>query len=170
MPVARAYYKFTTYHSEKAEADAGVAIDTQTLNLLYRAVKDNADENGWAYLGSIGQYLNNVKPDFDTRNYGRAKLSGFIKTLAVFETKLEGSQMFVRKFNYSKLIQLIHTQSKPHEGKWLIISQLANNIKLSKDHNFEPITVEELIKRILSIHDKWVEFSPDKTQLKLKSV
>ena len=156
--------------SEKAEADAGVAIDTQTLNLLYRAVKDNADENGWAYLGSIGQYLNNVKPDFDTRNYGRAKLSGFIKTLAVFETKLEGSQMFVRKFNYSKLIQLIHTQSKPHEGKWLIISQLANNIKLSKDHNFEPITVEELIKRILSIHDKWVEFSPDKTQLKLKSV
>lgn len=74
--------------SEKAEADAGVAIDTQTLNLLYRVVKDNADENGWAYLGSIGQYLNNVKPDFDTRNYGRAKLSGFIKTLAVFETKI----------------------------------------------------------------------------------
>src|SRR5690606_5330537 len=57
------------------------AMDRATLNLIYKAVKDNADENGWANLGMVGQYISAVKPDFDSRNYGRAKLSGLIKTL-----------------------------------------------------------------------------------------
>ncbi|MGE4315362.1 NYN domain-containing protein [Acinetobacter sp.] len=73
------------------------AIDRATLNLIYKAVKDNADENGWANLGMVGQYISAVKPDFDSRNYGRAKLSGLIKTLNLFETKIEMSQMYLRK-------------------------------------------------------------------------
>ncbi len=56
-------------------------VDRATLNLIYKAVKDNADDNGWAYLGLVGRYINAVKPDFDSRNYGRAKLSSLIKTL-----------------------------------------------------------------------------------------
>ena len=38
-----------------------------------------------------------VKPDFDSRNYGRAKLSGLIETLNLFETKVEMSQMYLKK-------------------------------------------------------------------------
>lgn len=72
-------------------------IDRATLNLIYKAVKENADDNGWANLSLVGQYMSAVKPDFDSRNYGRAKLSGFIKTLNLFETKVEHSQMFLRK-------------------------------------------------------------------------
>lgn len=72
-------------------------MDRATLNLIYKAVKDNADENGWANLGRVGQYISAVKPDFDSRNYGRAKLSGLIKTLNLFETKIEMSQMYLRK-------------------------------------------------------------------------
>ncbi|CAB1208461.1 NYN domain-containing protein [Acinetobacter bouvetii] len=73
------------------------AMDRATLNLIYKAVKDNADENGWANLSMVGQYISAVKPDFDSRNYGRAKLSGLIKTLNLFETKIEMSQMYLRK-------------------------------------------------------------------------
>lgn len=73
------------------------AMDRATLNLIYKAVKDNADENGWANLGMVGQYISAVKPDFDSRNYGRAKLSGLIKTLNLFETKIDMSQMYLRK-------------------------------------------------------------------------
>ncbi|MGB8697435.1 MULTISPECIES: NYN domain-containing protein [Acinetobacter] len=73
------------------------SMDRATLNLIYKAVKDNADENGWANLGMVGQYISAVKPDFDSRNYGRAKLSGLIKTLNLFETKIEMSQMYLRK-------------------------------------------------------------------------
>ncbi|SEL68784.1 NYN domain-containing protein [Acinetobacter sp. DSM 11652] len=72
-------------------------IDRATLNLIYKAVKENADANGWASLGMVGQYISAVKPDFDPRNYGRAKLSGLIKTLNLFETKIEMSQMYLKK-------------------------------------------------------------------------
>lgn len=72
-------------------------MDRATLNLIYKAVKDNADENGWANLGMVGLYISAVKPDFDSRNYGRAKLSGLIKILNLFETKVEMSQMYLRK-------------------------------------------------------------------------
>ena len=72
-------------------------VDRATLNLIYKAVKDNADENGWANLSMVGQYISAVKPDFDSRNYGRAKLSGLIKTLNLFETKIEMSQMYLIK-------------------------------------------------------------------------
>lgn len=72
-------------------------IDRATLNLIYKAVKDNTEDNGWANLSLVGQYLTAVKPDFDSRNYGRAKLSGLIKLLNLFETKIEDSQMYLKK-------------------------------------------------------------------------
>ena len=78
-------------------------VDRATLNLIYKAVKDNADENGWANLSMVGQYISAVKPDFDSRNYGRAKLSGLIKTLNLFETKIEMSQMYLRKMKKNHL-------------------------------------------------------------------
>ncbi|GAA5016844.1 NYN domain-containing protein [Acinetobacter puyangensis] len=72
-------------------------IDRATLNLIYKAVKDNSDDNGWANLSVVGQYITAVKPDFDSRNYGRAKLSGLIKMLNLFETRIDGSQMYLKK-------------------------------------------------------------------------
>ena len=83
--------------SAQKEIQLPEGMDRATLNLIYKAVKDNADENGWANLGMVGQYISAVKPDFDSRNYGRAKLSGLIKTLNLFETKIEMSQMYLRK-------------------------------------------------------------------------
>lgn len=72
-------------------------LDQATLNLIYKAVKDSSDDEGWASLAVVGQYMTAIKPDFDSRNYGRAKLSGLIKTLNLFETKIVGSQMYLRK-------------------------------------------------------------------------
>ena len=83
--------------SQSKEGLTPEMIDRATLNLVYKAVKDNADENGWANLSMVGQYISAVKPDFDSRNYGRAKLSGLIKTLNLFETKIDMSQMYLRK-------------------------------------------------------------------------
>jgi len=88
-------HKMVTPPKENSNLPEG--MDRATLNLIYKAVKDNADENGWANLSMVGQYISAVKPDFDSRNYGRAKLSGLIKTLNLFETKIEMSQMYLRK-------------------------------------------------------------------------
>lgn len=79
------------------EKDVTQTVDRATLNLIYKAVKDNSDESGWANLSVVGQYISMVRPDFDARNYGRTKLSGLIKMLNLFDTKIEGSQMFLKK-------------------------------------------------------------------------
>lgn len=84
------------------EKEVPTTVDAATLNLIYKAVKDNSDESGWANLSIVGQYISMVKPDFDARNYGRAKLSGLIKQLALFETKIENSQMFLKKSKVNK--------------------------------------------------------------------
>lgn len=74
-----------------------IKVDDQTLQLIYKAIKENADDDGFANLSTLGNYLIAVKPDFDTRNYGRAKLSGLLQALGLFEIEERGSQKFVRK-------------------------------------------------------------------------
>jgi hypothetical protein len=49
--------------------------------LISSSITDLADENGWAYLGDVGNLILKKQPDFDPRNYGYAKLTPFIKSL-----------------------------------------------------------------------------------------
>jgi len=55
------------------------------MNLLTTSINDLADENGWAFLGDLGNLLLKKRPDFDARNYGYAKLLPLIKSLPGFE-------------------------------------------------------------------------------------
>ena len=59
--------------------------DKNLLNLLTTSINDLADENGWAFLGDLGNLLLKKRPDFDPRNYGFAKLLPLIKSLPGFE-------------------------------------------------------------------------------------
>ncbi|WP_284448241.1 NYN domain-containing protein [Pseudoxanthomonas mexicana] len=49
------------------------------LKLIRQAIEEASDDQGWAFLGSVGSYLNKVRPDFDTRLYGHKKLSDLVK-------------------------------------------------------------------------------------------
>ncbi|KRA45043.1 NYN domain-containing protein [Pseudoxanthomonas sp. Root630] len=49
------------------------------LRLIRQAIEEASDDQGWAFLGSVGSYLNKVRPDFDTRLYGHKKLSDLLK-------------------------------------------------------------------------------------------
>lgn len=59
--------------------------DASLINLLTTSVNDIADENGWAFLGELGNLLLKKRPDFDARNYGFEKLLPLIRTLRNFE-------------------------------------------------------------------------------------
>ena len=59
--------------------------DTKLVNRLRNAVEAASDENGWAALGGIGSILSKRSPDFDSRNYGYAKLSGLINGIGLFD-------------------------------------------------------------------------------------
>ena len=48
--------------------------------LIASSITDLADENGWAYLGDVGNLILKKQPDFDPRNFGFAKLTPLIRS------------------------------------------------------------------------------------------
>jgi uncharacterized LabA/DUF88 family protein len=60
-------------------------INRETLHLIATTINDLADENGWAFLGEVGNLLLKKQPNFDPRNYGFLKLTPLIKSLPQFE-------------------------------------------------------------------------------------
>ena len=58
--------------------------DTKMVNLLREAVDAVADEDGWAYLGSVGQQISKQSPSFDPRNYGYSKLGSLVQAASIF--------------------------------------------------------------------------------------
>lgn len=49
--------------------------------LIASSINDLADENGWAFLGDVGNLILKKQPDFDPRNFGFSKLTPLIKSL-----------------------------------------------------------------------------------------
>lgn len=49
--------------------------------LIASSITDLADENGWAYLGDVGNLILKKQPDFDPRNFGFPKLTPLIRSL-----------------------------------------------------------------------------------------
>ena len=60
-------------------------LNKETLKLITTTINDLADENGWAFLGDVGNLLLKKQPNFDPRNYGFQKLTPLIKSLPQFE-------------------------------------------------------------------------------------
>ncbi|HOV68807.1 MAG TPA: NYN domain-containing protein [Clostridia bacterium] len=64
---------------------AGMTSKEELCEAIKTIINENSDEDGWAFLGDVGNTLNKRYPDFDTRNYGYPKLTPFIKSLKKFE-------------------------------------------------------------------------------------
>lgn len=67
------------------ESDVIRSIDKGLIRLIADSINDIADEDGWAFLGNLGTLLLKKKPDFDSRNYGYAKLLPLIKSINKFQ-------------------------------------------------------------------------------------
>lgn len=59
--------------------------DTELVKLLRNAVEAASDEDGWAALASVGHIITKQRPEFDSRNYGYAKLNELIAATTLFE-------------------------------------------------------------------------------------
>lgn len=157
--------------------DRNAEIDISTLNLIYKAIKDNSDDEGWASLAVIGNYINNVKPDFDTRTYGRAKLSGLLKKLVKFECKIEDSHMLVRKFNFPAFIDIVRTtiiklaNENEVSEDWVGLSNVIEQLKCQTLNNpvLDYLTEHEIEQKILAIDPKYVNFSTDKSLIRVNA-
>ncbi len=57
-------------------------IDPQTIDLIEDTIDDIGDDDGWAFLGDVGNLIVKKKPEFDPRNYGFNKLTPMLKSLS----------------------------------------------------------------------------------------
>lgn len=60
-------------------------VDKALIKLISSTVSDLADEEGWAFLGEVGNLLLKKQPDFDARNYGYKKLVLLLKSTNAFD-------------------------------------------------------------------------------------
>ena len=60
-------------------------IDPQIIKLFNDSIVDLADEDGWTFLGELGNLVLKKKSDFDPRNYGFSKMLPLIKSMNTFE-------------------------------------------------------------------------------------
>jgi hypothetical protein len=66
---------------EKPTAKALAKIDAATIELIEATIEDIEDDDGWAFLGDVGNLIVKKKPEFDPRNYGFSKLTPMLKSL-----------------------------------------------------------------------------------------
>lgn len=61
--------------------------NAELMNLLRSAIEESEDESGWSNLGAVGKQISSQKPEFDSRQYGFAKLSSLLEAIDLFEVR-----------------------------------------------------------------------------------
>jgi uncharacterized LabA/DUF88 family protein len=65
---------------------ADLRQDTKLIRLIDNSIKASTrDESEWANLANVGEYMGKQAPEFDSRNYGYAKLSSLIEAIGLYE-------------------------------------------------------------------------------------
>lgn len=73
---------------KRREADPAVTaqgVPQAVVDLIADSLSMIADEDGFAFMGELGNLLLRKQPDFDPRNYGFQKLTQLVKSLDRFE-------------------------------------------------------------------------------------
>ncbi|TPG16439.1 NYN domain-containing protein [Sphingomonas koreensis] len=68
----------------------------EALPLIDAALAQMEDSDGWFSLGAVGQRLLALKPDFDPRTYGCAKLATLIERSQAFDVRRDGLRVNIR--------------------------------------------------------------------------
>ncbi|MCR8548727.1 NYN domain-containing protein [Salipiger sp. P9] len=83
-----------------SRAPAATGNLEEARNLIFTAMDAIEQEDDWYTLGKLGQFITAANPDFDTRSYGKRKLSDLVAELKVFETRRgPGNQLLVRRLD-----------------------------------------------------------------------
>lgn len=71
--------------------------NTSLVRLLRTAVEQASDDDGWAHLGRVGQYISN-NSSFSPINYGYKKIGDLIRASELFDIEMrkDGTAMYIR--------------------------------------------------------------------------
>ncbi len=79
-------------------------ITSKDIRFISSTIEDVADDDGWAFLGDVGNLLVKKRPSFDARNYGFQKLTPLIKSIKSLEIE--------QRDGPNPRIKLIHVRVK----------------------------------------------------------
>ncbi len=106
------YIEILKYQSEGSESELTESkslqksnidkITPKVIKLISSTIFDLADDDGWAFLGDVGNLLQKKQPNFDSRNYGFQKLTPLIKSIKKFEIEQRESPKGRFKLIYVK--------------------------------------------------------------------
>lgn len=86
---------------QKSEVDK---ITPKVIKLIGATIADLADDDGWAFMGDVGNLLQKKQPNFDSRNYGFQKLTPLISSIDKFEVE--------QRENHKGRYKLIYVRNK----------------------------------------------------------
>ena len=80
----------STLRQDDIPAEAGSGLNLQLIiDAIDDIVSQDSDDEGWYFMGELGNRLASRFPDFDVRNFGFYKLTPFIESLKCYEVKSE---------------------------------------------------------------------------------
>lgn len=57
------------------------------IKIIEKLVNENCEEDGYVFLGKVGNMLQKMQPDFDVRNYGFSRLTALINASGKFSVQ-----------------------------------------------------------------------------------
>ena len=79
------------------KSSAELKKDRKLITVIRKAIDAvTGDEGDWASLGNVGSSLSKLMPDFDSRNYGYARLSDLVTAIGLFEVKRNEKHVQIR--------------------------------------------------------------------------
>ncbi len=66
--------------------------ETKLVRWLREGIDAASDDDGWANLGGVGSHVAKQAPEFDSRNWGYAKLVDLVTAIDLFEVKRAAGQ------------------------------------------------------------------------------
>lgn len=81
--------------------------NSKLVKMLRNAVNECSNEDGWAELAICGSLIKRQNPDFDSRNYGYAKLSKLIETTMLFEMQQKNTDGSGKKIIFYRDIKRV---------------------------------------------------------------
>lgn len=94
--------------SQKTKSNGRKAVrklDAELRKLVSSSIEAVMDEDGWAFLGDVGNMIIKKQPSFDPRNYGYSKLSSLLRSLDTVELEQRPTnipniyQLYIRWFS-----------------------------------------------------------------------
>ena len=79
--------------SESSGPEPACAVPGEIVELIADSLEILADEDGYAFMGDLGNLLVKKQPDFDPRNFGFSKLTQLVKSLDRFEVNVRQSSL-----------------------------------------------------------------------------